>query len=257
MMAPTSSDPYEVHREEYKGYLIKIIQDQDCATPRDNDNFGSIILSARYKGYGDEEISRYYDSAKDWLRNLAADEVGASDVNRIKDKHIERILNKYFVILPIDVYRRYDGDKLKISPSLMDETVDGYIYATKSQVLKEYSVDDLDSPMDDGVSARDRAERLFRAEVEELSLYLQGECYGYVIEDSEGEMMDSCWGYIGKYDDPEYSVLREAKSMVDYYVKLDERFKVKLYSRISYSLKLVAGKLLTWAQGVKGRRYLR
>lgn len=32
---------------------------------------------------------------------------------------------------------------------------------------------------------------------EEYGQWMNGECYGYVIEDEDGEQLDSCWGYIG------------------------------------------------------------
>jgi len=42
-----------------------------------------------------------------------------------------------------------------------------------------------------------RAAELIRAEVETYGQYVNGECYGYVIEDADGEVIDSCGGYIG------------------------------------------------------------
>ncbi len=34
-------------------------------------------------------------------------------------------------------------------------------------------------------------------EMEEYGRYVAGECYGYVIEDRNGQHIDSCWGFIG------------------------------------------------------------
>ncbi|MBA2708485.1 MAG: hypothetical protein H0U59_11845 [Gemmatimonadaceae bacterium] len=40
-------------------------------------------------------------------------------------------------------------------------------------------------------------ERALRAEVEEYDSYLRGEIYAYVIEDEDGEILDSCGGFLG------------------------------------------------------------
>lgn len=36
-----------------------------------------------------------------------------------------------------------------------------------------------------------------RSVIEEWNTYLSGDVYGYVIEDAEGEQLDSCWGFYG------------------------------------------------------------
>ena len=38
------------------------------------------------------------------------------------------------------------------------------------------------------------------AEVEQYSQWVSGQCYGYVITDSNGDEVVSCWGYIGYKD---------------------------------------------------------
>jgi hypothetical protein len=38
-------------------------------------------------------------------------------------------------------------------------------------------------------------------EVKTFNQWLNGECYGYQLEDEEGNETDSCWGYIGDSDE--------------------------------------------------------
>lgn len=38
------------------------------------------------------------------------------------------------------------------------------------------------------------------AAIKEFSAWCNGEIYGYVIEDADGETLDSCWGFIGDSD---------------------------------------------------------
>ena len=40
-------------------------------------------------------------------------------------------------------------------------------------------------------------EKVLRGEVKVYDQYLQGDVYGYVIEDADGEEIDSSWGYYG------------------------------------------------------------
>ena len=40
-------------------------------------------------------------------------------------------------------------------------------------------------------------EKTLEQEVAEYDMYLRGDVYGYVIEDEQGEHVDSCWGFYG------------------------------------------------------------
>ena len=40
-------------------------------------------------------------------------------------------------------------------------------------------------------------EAVIETEMEEYGRYVAGECFGYVIEDRHGQVVDSCWGFIG------------------------------------------------------------
>ena len=42
-----------------------------------------------------------------------------------------------------------------------------------------------------------KAEALLRAEVETYDQYLTGDVYGYVVENTEGNNVDSCWSCFG------------------------------------------------------------
>jgi hypothetical protein len=52
-------------------------------------------------------------------------------------------------------------------------------------------------------------EKLLAGEVETYDQYLTGDVWGYVIEDDDGEHIDSCWGFYGR----EYCE-EEAKSIM-------------------------------------------
>lgn len=81
-----------------------------------------------------------------------------------------------------------------------DSGLIGFHYVTKSAVEKEWNGD------------MEAAERYMEATLKTYDSYLRGDVYGYVI-DEDG---DSCWGFIGDYDDEEESSLMEfAKNAID------------------------------------------
>ena len=91
-------------------------------------------------------------------------------------------------------------------------------------------------------------ERLFRSEISELNNWLESNCWGYRIV-RDGEIVESCWGFIGDWDDKDYSVLTEAKSIVDYYARQDKLISNRVKSVRNNLFKRIGNKLLTWAKG--------
>ena len=65
----------------------------------------------------------------------------------------------------------------------------------------------------------ENAEKDMERCVESFGSWLRGDCYGYTLEDSEGEELDdACWGYIG--DDHETSGLFSyAKPAIDWHLE--------------------------------------
>ncbi len=53
-----------------------------------------------------------------------------------------------------------------------------------------------------------------RAEVSEYDSYLTGEVYGYIVKDTDGNELDSCWGFIGDMS----GARSEARSVAESYL---------------------------------------
>lgn len=68
----------------------------------------------------------------------------------------------------------------------------GYIYATREQILECYGGKLLTS------KRRAMARRDLEGQVRELDQWLRGDVWGYVIEDADGEQVDSLWGLYGE-----------------------------------------------------------
>jgi len=58
---------------------------------------------------------------------------------------------------------------------------------------------------------REKAEACLCAEVKLYDRYLTGDVYGYIIEDDDGNRIDSCWGFYGDKD-----AVSQAKEMAEH-----------------------------------------
>lgn len=163
---------------------IRIERDENAESPREEDNLGTFIYWHRRYKLGDE----YYnpDAAPDLethLRDLSA-----------------------AILLPVYLYD-HSGLRVKIGSfqgllpgghAEFDSGQVGFIYVTREQLRKEYSVQRLTKKV------LAQAEAVLRGEIETLDQYLRGDVWGYVVEDEDGKHLDSCWGFYGhKYCEDE------------------------------------------------------
>jgi hypothetical protein len=166
----------------HAGLTIRIEQDDDRHdSPRDWDNLGTMVC----------RHSRYQ------LGDKGAD---------LPDK------GERFLALPLFLY---DHSSLSMSTidtwpynCPWDAGQVGVIYVTHEQLRREYGVKRITKTI------REKALRVLRAEVEVYDQYLRGEVYGYIIEDEDGQTLDSCWGFYG-WDE----VKQQAEESAEYFVK--------------------------------------
>lgn len=180
-----------IHTEEHGGLTLKIYHDQDTQNPREWSNVGKMVCSHRRYYLGDEQFnaSDFYnwEEVAEWLKN-------------------ER---EAVILLPLILY---DHSGLSMSTRRdypfncqWDAGQIGFIYCTQKQVDDEFSGD------------VEKAKNYLAAEVGCYDDYLRGNCFGYVIEDEEGDFVDSCWGYLGDYN-CDGGVLSEGRAMIKYFL---------------------------------------
>lgn len=91
-----------------------------------------------------------------------------------------------------------------------------YAVVHREQLKKEY--------LDFGYSMRKAlyyARQCAKGEFETFKAWADGEVYGYVVKDEDGEVVDSCWGYYG--DDGEKEARREAESYIAWKIEDDQK----------------------------------
>ena len=199
-----------VTEEEYKGYKIRVIQEEYPEDPRYMcDCFGRMVCFHKNYWLGDKHDYRVGDYSG-WEDML---------------KGIEEKEGKIAVALPLYLM---DHSGLSMSTgSGIFRAVDsvgwdwgqvGWTYVTEEKALEEFK------------GYEENVRRCLESEVELYDQYLRGEVYGFKVLDDKGEHVDSCWGF---YGDPEKSgLMAEARGVIDYQVKEEKekrcwRYRIK------------------------------
>jgi len=235
-------DEYLALDEEYRGYKIKIYQDIDPGSPRDWDNLGTMACFHRRYDLGD---SHDFGDAHDLIEFVEQDDVVALPLFLIDHSGIS---------MNTGGFRHCD-------PQGWDWGQVGFIYVEKDTLRKEYGKQRISKAVEQ------KAIKLLEGEVETYDKYLTGQVYGYVIEDADGEHVDSCWGF---YDSPHYMLDHECKPIIDRVIEAENTQKHfpkvevfitkegKIRARIRESIELPSYEVTiggeSWATG-KGRDF--
>lgn len=175
---------------------VTIYPDECVEDPRkEYDHVGTMVCWHSRYTLGDEQET---GDQQEWLRNLAGEEVGVDDPDLIPDEHVQRIIDKYFVMVPLYLYD-HSGITMSTGPFSCpwDSGQVGWIYCTMEKARKEWDGDDK--------KVREQAEMYLVCEVEAYDQYLRGDVYSYTCEEGtvcdkgevHWEVVDSCSGFYG------------------------------------------------------------
>ena len=165
-----------------KNDKVKVIQDSDPSSPREDDNLGTMVCFHNRYDLGDKHDYSHkdYDGWKEMLKGI--------------DKREDAC-----IILPLFLL---DHSGITMSTKDFNDRWDsgqvGYIFVSKKKVREEYSVKRITKAI------AEKACSVLEAEVETYDQYLRGDVYGFEIwklgkkSGKEKEMIDSCWGYYGE-----------------------------------------------------------
>ena len=145
------------------GNTVSIYQDMSAESPREWDNLSTFYCWHKRYVLGD-------------IQNSDTDEEHGVDA----------------IIVPIYMY---EHGSVAISTKPFSCPWDsgrlGHAVVTKQEIIENYGeYNDVNIA---------KTKRCIEAEVETYNDYLNGEIYGYVLKDKEGEEIDSCFGFYG-YD---------------------------------------------------------
>jgi len=175
--------------------MLKIEHDVYPINPRtEYDNLGTMVCFHKRYTLGDET-----DMRVDWFEDW--DEM---------EKHLIEE-EKAEVILPVSLYD-HSGIKMTVgTASGWDCGQVGFIYMTGENMLSAFNEKTITDAL------LKRATEALEAEVATYNQYLTGEVYGFVVEDDDGNIVDSCYDIYGREE-----VEREGEVSLKFYQDLED-----------------------------------
>jgi hypothetical protein len=159
-----------------------IVTYDDCAeSPREWDNLTKMLFFGKHKHLGDKH------------------NINADDYNGWNELE-EAIKKEYDVVMIKKVYAYiHSGMTISTQPFSCpwDSGVLGFVIITKADLRKEYNWKVLTQKRINEVY--NRLDNIMDGEVKVLDYYVSGDVYGFRIEDKNGDIEDSCYGFYG-YD---------------------------------------------------------
>jgi hypothetical protein len=199
--------------ELYKGYKIRIEQDNDPQNPREDGGMGIMICFHSRYTLGDNHS---YTAGEDFILTLA-EEVGISAKKRenLSVRELVEEISKKLVILPLYLYD-HSGISMKCYRFGQHKDWDcgqvGFIYTTAKRVKELCGKRKSHKYIEDQLIQ----------EVETYSQYISGDVVGFIAEDQTGEQIDSCWGFYSTEE-----AIQEAKNEIDYHIREQEAEKAR------------------------------
>jgi len=181
-------------KEFYKGYAIAIVEDAYPVNPReDYSPLGLLVLRE-----GGDKVKFSKGSSMEELVSNVQEELGPMVYLGVKRYSHSG-----------DYFKAYDLEEQPDYPwnCPWDSGWAGIIAASKENIRKDYSCKRISSNL------LERVKKLLKAEVEIYSSYVNGDCFGCVIYDSTGEVIDATFGYYGP--DVEFA-LKNAREHIDW-----------------------------------------
>lgn len=226
---------YVEYEERVGDLIIKIIKEDNPINPRkDCDQLGTMVCWHRRYSLGDvcpkEDPATYFSG----IFGIPIEQQAWAAIDEAAETAKCLVLSLYL----------YDHSGLTMNTTGFscpwDSGQVGYVYVTHKRICEEYGVKRVTALVKDQhgkmVRAIDMARRVLEAEVAIYDYYLKGEVYMYVVEDENGDTLDSCGGYLGGKTYPNDSqeekdrsswdyMLEEARSMARWH--LEDRAKKK------------------------------
>ena len=157
-------------------YKLTIEQDEWSESPREWNEFSTMVCVHRRYTLGDEQLTTEADTLEDAFSIHLAD---------------NQLTNRDIIYLPIYLYD-HSGISISTTPfsCSWDSGKVGYIYVSKAKLREEYSTKRI-SPK----RKQDTLDQL-ASEVKVYNTYLQGDVYSFTL-DTDSEHVDSCGGFYG------------------------------------------------------------
>lgn len=192
---------------EEKKYILEIVPDPCPESPREWSNLCTLATAHRRytlgeKEFGGDLVDLIYELEPD-IDDEVYDMAKADPEMTVEDfeRHaMDRFDELYF---HRTVYL-YDHSGLSVSlggfSCPWDSGPVGIIFVRKDEAQKEYCMTKRELTIEEYV------DKIMESEIKVFDQYLQGDVYGFILRNGDGEEVDSCWGFYG-YDIKENGIL--------------------------------------------------
>lgn len=182
-----------VYTENHKGYTIEVYQDESAEDPiKTWDMLGTFVCFHGRYDLGNTEEFKTPQDFEEFVKEQGSD----------------------LILIPLYMY---DHSGIGLSTSNVqypfncpwDSGQLGWVYVTKQKLRNWYSWKYI---------TKKRGQKAIDLLINEVTLYdnyLRGNVHGYNVEDSKGNLIDSCWGF---YGDIEVDLLPQARLEVSHEV---------------------------------------
>jgi len=158
----------DIKRFEHEGLTVRIQYDPNPENPREWDNLGTMVFFHKRRNVGDKHTF----TVEELREYVKRDDVIALPVYAYDHSCFRLSTTRNY---PFNC--QWDSGQL------------GYICIEREKALKEFGKKRLTAAL------HRKVEDGLRSEVAVYDKYLNGEFVGFVIENAEGEHLDSCWGF--------------------------------------------------------------
>ena len=175
----------------------ELVYDPDADNPRDCDNLGTILIApnkAHWIANRDVAVDTSIHSGKNPYEHW----------DNICREQLKLKKSAIAIAYPITKYEHGGAISLSLGykRGCWDYGVVGFVYVTKETLRKEYGVGRITK------SVIARAESCLQSELNMLTAWLNGDCYGWQIKEyaltddgldwKEVDTLDNCWGYLDR-----------------------------------------------------------
>jgi hypothetical protein len=193
---------YTIAQETLGGLTVTVeYDDSGCSdNPIDDESVVKLCLAGSLSHLGNVEGTRDLERDKyNALESISELPDSLYDVyDDMTDSHVVTLNNafdRHFLSLPVYCYQH--GNIALSTGSFScpwDSGMAGLVYMSKDDARQWYNVKRLSK------RTQDKTDSILSGIVKNVGQWANGEVYGWEVVDSDGETLDSCWGYIGDSD---------------------------------------------------------
>ena len=172
--------------------VIERVYDEVPENPREWDNLGT-FYTWEDRSYSPDNHS--YSDPLEFLSELLSEET----VYKVHDKYnntaafmndiMNRLDKKGYILYPVSKYEHGNVDYSIGCKQGWDSGTVGFIFATKKKIYECYGVNRLTGLI------RNKVINEFKNELKTYTSYANGQVYGFILEDLQGNQVDSCYGF--------------------------------------------------------------